>query len=333
MTPSKDILYMYNRICSIARDILPNFDRQINLKEKDLMGTKNNNISILISTKKELIQQGVNSVGLYLDVDRMLLNVQVFGGAGGQKIYLVPDKNNPNEKYLAYASVKVPFRKPQQNKDSVINAIEKFFTNYKLLMIENKSRLIKEDKIDYDFLLNDGTEISKKNDMKEKSDKKQKSGSKKQPSIELEKQSNSQLIPFKKLHFYIDLGKETKKFEDYNSAVNYLNTLPTQEKKDALFYNDEIVRENGQMFIDPSKKEVIKPIGKLIEDENIEEAEFETDMMATGGKIKNPDKIVKVMKELKAGKLYTGAHKKVNKRKQALAIALSEAKSDNYKIF
>jgi hypothetical protein len=52
--------------------------------------------------------------------------------------------------------------------------------------------------------------------------------------------------------------------------------------------------------------------------------------MATQGKGKG--KIEKVMKEHKEGKLKSSSGKKVTSRKQAIAIALSEARSSGAKI-
>jgi len=47
-----------------------------------------------------------------------------------------------------------------------------------------------------------------------------------------------------------------------------------------------------------------------------------------GGFMKKKDKVEKVMKEFKEGKLHSGSKKgpKVGSRKQAIAIAISEAK-------
>jgi hypothetical protein len=54
----------------------------------------------------------------------------------------------------------------------------------------------------------------------------------------------------------------------------------------------------------------------------------------TKKKKKGPKKIEKVMKEYKAGKLHSGSKKgpEVSSRKQALAIALSEARKSGAKI-
>ncbi len=93
-------------------------------------------------------------VSLYLDLVTMELHPQSFGGNGGQLIYLKPDKNNPKERYLAMASVKIPFRKPQPNEKAVLNAIEKFAKNWVAAIKENKDRIFHSDIVNYDEFLN-----------------------------------------------------------------------------------------------------------------------------------------------------------------------------------
>jgi hypothetical protein len=92
-------------------------------------------------------------VSLMLNVEEMDLNVQVFGGNGGNRIYLVPDKNDAKEKYLAMAGVKIPFRTPKKEEKFVLQAIEKFAENYKKALKENKDRLMYKEYVDYDTLI------------------------------------------------------------------------------------------------------------------------------------------------------------------------------------
>jgi hypothetical protein len=54
--------------------------------------------------------------------------------------------------------------------------------------------------------------------------------------------------------------------------------------------------------------------------------------MATKASSKGKRKVEKVMKEHKEGKLKSGSGKKVKSRKQAVAIALSEARKSGAKI-
>jgi hypothetical protein len=53
---------------------------------------------------------------------------------------------------------------------------------------------------------------------------------------------------------------------------------------------------------------------------------------SSSGESKGKRKIHKVMKEKKEGKLKSGSGKKVTSRKQAVAIALSEARKSGAKI-
>ena len=97
--------------------------------------------------------QYVQDVSLCLDVKKMALWVQIFGGNGGQNIYLIPDKENPKEKYLAMASVKIPFRKPKNDIYSVINAVDNFSKRYKDALIQNLDRLMYQNIVNYRNLL------------------------------------------------------------------------------------------------------------------------------------------------------------------------------------
>jgi hypothetical protein len=75
-------------------------------------------------------EQKPQAVSLRLDVDSLELKPQTWGGMGGQCIYREPNKDDPKERYLAMKSVKVPFRKPQQNEVAVMAAIERFAKNW-----------------------------------------------------------------------------------------------------------------------------------------------------------------------------------------------------------
>lgn len=92
-------------------------------------------------------------VSLSLELDAMELETQVFGGNGGNRIYLIPNKEHPKEKYLAMASVKIPFRKPQKNEKAVLSAIERFAEKWVIALKENRNRLFYQDLINYDTLL------------------------------------------------------------------------------------------------------------------------------------------------------------------------------------
>lgn len=91
---------------------------------------------------------------LCLNFDDMELTTQMYGGCGGQIIYRNPDKNHPQEKYLALVGIKVPFRKPKPELKFIIPAIERFASNWVKLIRENKDQLAHQDYVNYDEFLN-----------------------------------------------------------------------------------------------------------------------------------------------------------------------------------
>ena len=93
-------------------------------------------------------------VSLSLDLDDLELAVQVYGGSGGNRIYCIPDENNPKEKYLAMASRKIAFRKPKAEKKFVLKAIERFALKWKQALKDNREVLMYQDLIDYDQIIN-----------------------------------------------------------------------------------------------------------------------------------------------------------------------------------
>ncbi len=97
--------------------------------------------------------QYAQKVSLSLDPKTWELQVQVYGGSGGGSIYRKPNMDDNKEKYLAMKSEKIPFRKPKNNEESVLKAIDKFSKEYKNTLIEFKDRLMFKDVVDYDSLL------------------------------------------------------------------------------------------------------------------------------------------------------------------------------------
>lgn len=92
-------------------------------------------------------------ISLNLDIEPLELTVQIFGGNGGQNIYRKPNLNHPEEQYLAMKGIKIPFRKPAPNKESVLKAIEKFVKCYIEKLKENKEVLEYKNIVNYDILL------------------------------------------------------------------------------------------------------------------------------------------------------------------------------------
>jgi hypothetical protein len=157
MTEEQKIL-IANKIAMILHKKLPNFYIEVT-ERKSALGRVNHfyYLKIVIAASNYEINnvkgQYVQDVSLMLDLDNLNLKVQVFGGNGGQSIYLKPDPNDPKEKYLAFKSVKVPFRKPNNNEKAVLDAIGRFADNYLKTLRDNKDRLSYQEIVDYDKLL------------------------------------------------------------------------------------------------------------------------------------------------------------------------------------
>ena len=144
-----------SKIEKILDKVLPGFYKNVFVRKNYF--DKGESIGIIMAASNYEINrvkgQYPQDVSLMLDVEEMDLNVQVFGGNGGNRIYLIPDKNDPKEKYLAMAGVKIPFRTPKKEEKFVLQAIEKFAENYKKALKENKDRLMYKEYVDYDTLI------------------------------------------------------------------------------------------------------------------------------------------------------------------------------------
>lgn len=84
-----------------------------------------------------------------LVLDTMELTTLNYGGMGERSVQRYPDSNNPNERHYASISIKIPFRKPNPNKDAVLKAIEKFATNWVKIIKENMDVIMYKKIVDY----------------------------------------------------------------------------------------------------------------------------------------------------------------------------------------
>ena len=91
-------------------------------------------------------------VSLSLEKD-LTLKVSTLGGMGGGRINLIPDRNNPDEAYLAIAGKSISFRSPKKAEENVLQAIERFALRWLELMRENEARLMYKDIVNYNELL------------------------------------------------------------------------------------------------------------------------------------------------------------------------------------
>lgn len=92
-------------------------------------------------------------VSLMLNMKDLELRPQIFGGNGGQCIYRQPNMEDPKERYLAMKSVKIPFRRPKNTPEAVVECIGKFADNYIKALNDNYEVLRYKDIVDYDMLL------------------------------------------------------------------------------------------------------------------------------------------------------------------------------------
>ncbi len=141
---------MKNEILSLIQSIVPNAFVIVQDK-KTFYGSEY--LKIVIAGSDKLINnvqgQYPGLVSLSLDLKTLELEVQGYGGCGGQYVLIKPDKNNPRERNLVYGSVKVPFRKPKGEVKNVLAAIGKFAENWKRIIGENLDRMPHNELVDW----------------------------------------------------------------------------------------------------------------------------------------------------------------------------------------
>ena len=144
------------KINEILEKNLPKKAHKIVSEYRKVFGGKGLKIAFAASDYEinQVRNQFPQAVSLSLDLDNMELEIQVFGGMGGNRVYCEPDLNNPKEKYLAMAGRKVAFRRPKKEEKFVLRAIEKFAQNWVKVLKENKDVLTHQKEIDYNALLN-----------------------------------------------------------------------------------------------------------------------------------------------------------------------------------
>jgi hypothetical protein len=121
-------------------------------------GMSSNYIAIIFASKDYLINnvsgQRPDVVSLAIHLDSLELYPQIFGGNGGQRIFRKPNLNDEKEKYLAMKSVKIPFRKPQNNETAILKAIKLFAERWVNVLKENRENLQYQNIVNYDEFLN-----------------------------------------------------------------------------------------------------------------------------------------------------------------------------------
>jgi hypothetical protein len=133
------------KVNAILQKALPGFYTEV--REYKGMSDTYLKIAMAVPPKAQM-------VSLSLNLNDLVLQPQGYGGNGGQAIYREPNREDPNEKYLAMKGVRVAFRRPDCNEKAVLAAIERFALNYKKTLIENLKVLCSRDSVNYEAVLN-----------------------------------------------------------------------------------------------------------------------------------------------------------------------------------
>lgn len=130
---------MKPQIEAILSDVVPNAFWYVQEYTNGFTNKKETKI-VIAATQDEINNvkgQYPACVSLLLENETKKLDVQIFGGMGGNFIYRLPNKEIPSEFYLALKSIKIPFRRPQPKEEAILKAIKKFAENWKATVKEN----------------------------------------------------------------------------------------------------------------------------------------------------------------------------------------------------
>jgi len=142
---------MTNTIESLIKGIAPNAHVIVEERKGWFTGSY---IAIIIAASSYEINrvkgQFPACASLSLNPETMDLQVQIYGGMGGNIIYRKPNMDNPVERYLAMAGIKIPFRRPKPNEASVLKTIARFVENWKEAIKENLPVMCHNDVVNYE---------------------------------------------------------------------------------------------------------------------------------------------------------------------------------------
>lgn len=146
-----DIQDMKNKIQAILDKTLPeNF-----YKEVSICGGLGKSIAIIASplekTSGSFSQEMVSLCLWFWKGEDIELKPQVFSGYGGQSFIVNAEPGTKEAKLGIYARVKIPFRKPKDEEEKILSAVERFFARYLQALKDNKDRIIDPKRIDLNF--------------------------------------------------------------------------------------------------------------------------------------------------------------------------------------
>jgi len=134
---------------TVAIETLPTFFQCVRHRQSCF---GDNYLCILVAVSETLINnvalQYPQLVSFSYDFKSEELTVQMLGGCGGNRIFIIPQKN----KYLAMESVKIPFRKAK-GLSSAVKTFRKFLINYREALRDNSSILMYQNLVNYSEVL------------------------------------------------------------------------------------------------------------------------------------------------------------------------------------
>ncbi len=139
---------MKDKIELILKEELPNAFTKVT-ESYGLGGRVHTAIHVAASDHKINNVSGQFPAHVSLCLTGLNLEVQIYGGSGGNRIMRFPRTELRAEKYLCYGDEKIPFRRPQQKEAAVLRAIRKFAQNWKLVIGSVISELPHSEEVDY----------------------------------------------------------------------------------------------------------------------------------------------------------------------------------------
>lgn len=147
---------MAEQIEKTLREVLPSKTHIIVKNGISIFGG-HSTIKIMFSASEKQIngvhEQFPQVVSLMLDNTTKELSVQHYCGNGGNRIFKEPNKEDPKERFLAMAGIKIPFRKPKGEDKHIIEAVKRFGENWVKAIRENKEVLCYKTYVNYEEFL------------------------------------------------------------------------------------------------------------------------------------------------------------------------------------
>jgi hypothetical protein len=138
------------KLTAITDKVLPKFYVNMTVvKTSSFFNTKSIRVTIQSSENHPSANNNPEKVVVYIEHEATPLTMTV-----NSLLMRMPIKTNPDEKYLVYKTVGIPFRKPSANWKSIYTAFEKYCIAYKAAVkdIYDNNLLTHPDLMDYSKL-------------------------------------------------------------------------------------------------------------------------------------------------------------------------------------